>query len=145
MSGSEYLFVYGTLLPELAPAGMQKIVRQLEFINAGCVGGRLYDLGEYPGAVIDTASESVIIGKLFRLPEPMEVLARLDEYEGFDQASPDDSLFRRVSGEVTLAGARKIAGWIYVLNRCRTDAVLIPDGNYLNWLASKRGYKMTDD
>ena len=138
----EYLFVYGTLLPELAPHALQQIVGQLEFVGSGFVRGQLYDLGEYPGAVIekddDGAADSQIAGRLYRLPDSIEILARLDEYEGYDYYSPNDSLFRRISCEVVPGDARMITGWIYVFNRSIRDAVLIPDGNYLNWLASKR-------
>jgi gamma-glutamylcyclotransferase (GGCT)/AIG2-like uncharacterized protein YtfP len=76
----------------------------------------LYDLGEYPGVVLDETGEK-IPGKIFRLPEEPEVLKRLDEYEEFDASQPEGSLFVRKEWPVTRrSGSKKLICWVYAYN-----------------------------
>jgi gamma-glutamylcyclotransferase (GGCT)/AIG2-like uncharacterized protein YtfP len=115
-NNGQYLFVYGTLQPGRAPAEIAPIVRRLTAVGDGFVRGRLYDLGEYPGVVLDETGEK-IPGKILRLPDAPEVLKRLDEYEEFDVAQPEGSLFVRKEWPVTRGnGNRKLVCWIYVYN-----------------------------
>ena len=114
--GGQYLFVYGTLLPGRAPAGIAATVDRLKPAGDGFVRARLYDLGEYPGIVLDETGEK-IPGKIFRLPAEPEVLKRLDEYEEFDAAQPEASLFVRKKWPVTKKnGNKKLICWVYVYN-----------------------------
>jgi gamma-glutamylcyclotransferase (GGCT)/AIG2-like uncharacterized protein YtfP len=53
-----------------------------QFIGPACVRGRLYDFGRYPGARPAEQPAELILGEIFYLEEPGEVLAALDEYEG---------------------------------------------------------------
>jgi gamma-glutamylcyclotransferase (GGCT)/AIG2-like uncharacterized protein YtfP len=125
-----YLFVYGTLEPAHAPADIAAAVRRMKPVGSGSVRGRLYDLGEYPGAVVSRTSPSVIKGKVFELPEDQQVLSSIDAYEGFDPDHPHGSLFIRKRWPVTLAdGSRKMC-WIYTYNRKPGDARLIASGFY---------------
>ena len=94
MSMKRYLFSYGTLLPNRAPAEIAPVVRRLRRVGRGRVHGRLYDLGEYPGAVL-SKSGPVIAGEIFELPDDPDVLEKLDQYEGFDPAREQGSLFVR--------------------------------------------------
>ena len=75
---SEYLFLYGTLLPGQAPDEVVGVVRHLHRVGAGFVRGHLYDLGDYPGAILDKSSETLISGEVFELPTNRVVLASLD-------------------------------------------------------------------
>jgi len=112
----QYLFVYGSLLPGQAPAEIAPTVDRLKTVGDGFVRGRLYELGEYPGLVLDETGEK-IPGKIFRLPEEPEVLKRLDDYEEFDPDQPEGSLFVRQKLTVTRSGQnRKLTCWVYVYN-----------------------------
>lgn len=111
-----YLFSYGTLLPGHAPPEIAPTVRRLRRVGRGFVRGRLYDLGEYPGAVLSKTGP-VIAGEVFELPDDREVLGRLDEYEGFDPAHPDASLFVRRKWTVTFKNGKKATCWVYAYNR----------------------------
>jgi gamma-glutamylcyclotransferase (GGCT)/AIG2-like uncharacterized protein YtfP len=77
---SDYLFVYGTLLPELAPQAVLNEVRQFLWLGQGAACGRLYDLGDYPGAILDAAAETRIVGQVCQLPDNPAVLEALDAY-----------------------------------------------------------------
>ncbi|MCI0338188.1 MAG: gamma-glutamylcyclotransferase [Acidobacteria bacterium] len=131
MTVGEYLFVYGSLRPALAPPGLRQLVQQWHRIGAAFVQGRLYDLGDYPGAILDAESELQIIGEIFELPDDETVLATLDQYEGFDCDNHDASLFVRTKCHVLLGDVRKVECWIYVYNRETTSAKLIVNGDYL--------------
>jgi len=126
----QYLFVYGTLLPGRAPAEIAPIVRRLRAVGDGFVRGRLYDLGEYPGVVLDETGKE-IPGKIFRLPEEPEVLKRLDEYEEFDAAQPEGSLFVRKEWPVIRRGGnRTLVCWVYVYNQQAGAAPTIMSGDF---------------
>ncbi|HET7205770.1 MAG TPA: gamma-glutamylcyclotransferase family protein [Terriglobales bacterium] len=113
---SGYLFSYGTLQPKQAPPEIASTVRQFRAVGRGSVRGRLYDLGEYPGAVL-TKRGTHVRGYVFELPDDPDVLNRLDEYEGFDQSHPRGSLFVRRKCLVTLEDGSRLRCWIYTYNQ----------------------------
>ena len=119
---SEYLFVYGRLLPGRAPKGIAGVVAKLRRLGTATVPGVLYNLGQYPGAVLGPASGKRISGAIFRLPRDPAVLKKLDEYEEFDPANPDKSLFVRKRCRVALATGRILNCWIYEYNGTRAFA-----------------------
>lgn len=126
-----YLFVYGTLLDEYAPPEVAETVRRLEYVGDGFVRGRLYDLGEYPGAVLDGAARTKIYGRVYLLPDDADVLEKLDDYEEFhphDESSQD--IFVRRETVVFLRDGRKLRGWIYEYNRAVKSSALIESGDY---------------
>ncbi len=127
---SKYLFVYGTLLPAEAGADMVSVVQQLRRIGPAYVHGKLYDLGEYPGAILDMDADTKIAGEVFELPADPAVLTALDSYEGYDPTEPKESLFVRMKVPVRLRDGRKINSWVYTYNRNPGRAPLIADGDY---------------
>jgi gamma-glutamylcyclotransferase (GGCT)/AIG2-like uncharacterized protein YtfP len=133
---NRYLFSYGTLLPELAPAEIAPAVRRLRPVGRGRVRGWLYDLGEYPGAVLSDAGPT-IEGQVFELPDDPEVLKRLDEYEEFDPGNPERSLFVREECSVLLDHGKKVNSWVYSYNRHPGSAASLLNGD----LAKSRAHK----
>lgn len=127
---TEYLFIYGTLLPSEADDEIARIVKRLRRIGAAHVRGRLYNLGEYPGGVIDLSANTTIRGELVELPADKAILDALDRYEEFDPSRPQESLFVRKKAKISLANGRKVEGWMYVYNRNPGNAPVIRGGNY---------------
>jgi gamma-glutamylcyclotransferase (GGCT)/AIG2-like uncharacterized protein YtfP len=127
----KYLFVYGTLRPSLAPPQLQGLMRRWRAVGGGSVRGRLYDLIEYPGAVLDTQEERRIIGEVYELPNEDGLLSLLDQYEGFDSNQEDTSLFVRRRCRVTLDDGRLLECSIYVYHGDTSSAQLIANGDYL--------------
>src|SRR5262245_43318505 len=113
---SEYLFTYGTLRSGLAPfelpSELSDVVTRLRSIWTGFAQGRLYNLGEYPGAVLESAGGARITGEVFQLPDDETTLAALDAYEGFDSQDFESSLFVRVKSEITIESDAKLVCWI---------------------------------
>jgi gamma-glutamylcyclotransferase (GGCT)/AIG2-like uncharacterized protein YtfP len=129
----EYLFTYGTLSPEFAPLEIAEAVGRLKFVNDGFIRGWLYDLGDFPGAVLDEKSPNYVFGQVFQLPDDKLVLNQLDEYEEFDLNNIKGSLFVRKKATVTTANQRKIECWIYVYNQIPEQAELVASGNYTEY------------
>ena len=125
------LFAYGTLRPQQAPRGVRHLIKDLRPLGAGWTRGRLYDLGDYPGAIFDLSAETRIEGDVFALPDDAkELLARLDAYEGFSPGDPSHSLFVRVRLPVMMAGGCEATCWAYRYNRDVGHAPLVAGGDY---------------
>ena len=124
-----YMFVYGTLLPRLAPPEIESTVRRLRRVGRGTIRGRLFDLGDYPGAIL-TRSGPMIQGMIFEVPNDPEVLHRLDEFEGFDPAKPKSSLFVRKRRRAQMQDGTKIFCWVYAYNGSVKDAQPVATGDY---------------
>ena len=90
--------------------------------------GHLYDLGEYPGLVLDPAADEVH-GTIFTVPDD-RVLAALDAYEGFEPNHPKRSLFVRTRVAAMLGDGRSCDCFAYVYNRDPAGAPVIASGRY---------------
>ena len=127
---SQYIFIYGTLQPGLAPGEVARAVEKLKPVGEGSVACILYDLGVYPGAVADSAAQSRVFGTVYELPEDTEALRNLDQYEGFNPDAVADSLFVREQLNVEMADGHPLRCWIYLYNLPPVGAPVIPDGRY---------------
>ncbi|HVA64361.1 MAG TPA: gamma-glutamylcyclotransferase family protein [Terriglobales bacterium] len=126
-----HVFFYGTLLPRHAPAEIRPALDELRPLGAAVLrGARLYDLGEFPGAVADPSGPE-LRGQIFRLPpQPEGLLRRLDEYEGYDPGNDAESLFVRRARRVCLTGGRSVNAWVYFYNRSPGQAGVLANGSY---------------
>jgi len=127
---SEYLFLYGTLLPSNASGESPRIVRKLKRVGPATVRGRLYDFGDYPGAVLDRSAKTSIKGELFELPHDDSALKALDDYEEFNRTDQKNSLFVRTRTVAELHDGSRLNAWVYVYNRDPGSARLIASGDY---------------
>lgn len=127
---SSYLFAYGTLQPEYAPPSIAHAVAKLRLIGEGFANGVLYNLGGYPGAVLDSSTDQTITGLVLQLPEDANALGDLDAYEEFDPAAPNSSQFIRILHPVVLTKGGTLQCWIYVYNRDPGSARILTDGVY---------------
>lgn len=127
---SNYLFAYGTLQPGHVAEEIAPVVAKFRPVGKGNVRGLLYDLGEYPGAILTSSSSNRISGTVFQLPEDPDVLQQLDEYEGFDPRNPETSLFIRKIHPVSMSEGKTVACWIYEYNRKPAAARLVESGSY---------------
>ena len=136
---SDYLFVYGTLSPERAPADVREAVSRMKSIASGAMNGDLYDLGEYPGAVSNVNARNVVRGQVYRLPTDKGVLQKLDAYEEYDPGDIKNSLFVREERPIVLDDGRELTCWVYLYNRSPEKARPIPGGNYFARSAQHTG------
>jgi gamma-glutamylcyclotransferase (GGCT)/AIG2-like uncharacterized protein YtfP len=110
------LFTYGTLMRGYGLHGV--MAGRATLLATGTVGGRLLDLGRYPGLV---EGADRVHGEVYRLDDP-ELLPVLDREEGYN--------FERRRAVVTLAGGRRARAWIYRYRGPRERATRIVDGDY---------------
>jgi gamma-glutamylcyclotransferase (GGCT)/AIG2-like uncharacterized protein YtfP len=125
-----HLFVYGTLLPDHAPAEIANTLKRLRVVGGGRVRGRLYNFGDYPGAIVTPSASSCINGLVYEIPVNTNLLRELDAYEGYDERHPERSLFLRKRRMITLDDDRKVLSWVYEYNSDPGDAVYLPGGTY---------------
>lgn len=127
------LFVYGTLMRPFQSSMTRFLEKHSSFAGEGRVRGRLYDLGKYPGLILDTHAESVVTGHVFLLNNEQLVLQVLDEYEGINPVQPEVSEYRREWIPVaTPTGALEC--WAYLYNRETGQLPCISSGNYVDYV-----------
>ena len=64
----KYLFVYGTLRKGVELPINKQIQKDLEWIGQAEIKGKLFDIGDYPGAKqINSDEESFIKGDIFKI------------------------------------------------------------------------------
>jgi gamma-glutamylcyclotransferase (GGCT)/AIG2-like uncharacterized protein YtfP len=127
---SDFLFTYGTLRPGHASGKIASVAARLQPECEGYIHGVLYDLGRYPGALIDANSERKIFGQVSKLPDDPECLRALDAYEDYDPKSPPTSLYLREVHPVHLADGSTRLCWVYVYNQPIGSARIVESGRY---------------
>lgn len=129
------MFFYGTLMSGFEREGRARLDAMLEPQGRGWIRAALFDLGIYPAAV--PADDSKVHGEVHRMLNPDEVLAALDEIEGFSPTEPDTSLYRRVEVSVTFDDGRSATACTYFYNAPLGRAQRIESGDYLQHLKVK--------
>ena len=114
------LFVYGTLMRAAATVAMGRDMRarldaEGDWLGAATLGGRLYDLGTYPGLIRSTRSDERVHGEVYRLRDPRASLVWLDAYEGLPASQSRGSEYERVVDRATLADGARLDAWVYSL------------------------------
>ena len=137
-----FLFAYGTLQPKHAPAEVHEALKALRPVGKGAARGKVFDLGEYPGATFQNDAQGTVKGTVYQLPEsPREreqIFLKLDEYEGVCSKQPARSLFVRRQLPVSLKNGRKINCWVYEYNGDEPRWPAIFDGRYIGNRKNRR-------
>ena len=131
-SNITYLFVYGTLLDRQNEFG-DYLNAKCSFYADGKFKGRLYDIGEYPGAVPVAGGSDYVYGKIFLVNDPDNVMKRLDDYEGFGANQPQPNEFTRQLVAIETAD-KTIECWMYLYNLPVDKIFRIASGDYLQYI-----------
>lgn len=125
------LFVYGTLMSfAVGSQGAQqraRLLQEAKLLGPAKVCGRLYDLGDFPGVVLEDGTGNVVHGELVRL-DAKTALAWLDDYEEITPGGDPSDLYRRVRTVATLAGGELVSCWVYELQDSESGFKLLSDG-----------------
>ncbi|MEM9030268.1 MAG: gamma-glutamylcyclotransferase family protein [Pseudomonadota bacterium] len=128
---SDYLFVYGTLMRKsrslLGRDQRRRLMREATFIGPAQTYGTMYDLGAYPGVVVDHEMSRRVSGELLRLRSPAATLQWLDVYEGIAPGDLDPD-YRRAIRPVTYGTTRACEAWVYVYQAPVAVARRVADG-----------------
>lgn len=128
---TQYLFVYGTLRPQLAHGEAKSLIAELEIIGSATVQGKLYDFGAYPGVINE---KGIVYGDLLRITNS-EQLTSLDIYEECTGCSP---LFNRSITTAQSCEGNSIAAWIYLFCGQTKSGELIASGDYRQHMRSRK-------
>ena len=122
----DFIFVYGKLRKGGA-LPMDENFPGAVFVGNATVNGRLYDLGQFPGLVIN-GLETKVRGAVYEIDD--ETLENLDEIE----ASAEYYRHEREA----MVGAQKVICWIYLPDpkKC-TDDKLIASGDWIEHSRSR--------
>lgn len=132
---NDLLFVYGTLRSDHKSSIRRRLARDSKFLGFGRVTGELYDLGDYPGLLLQSGSPATTVGEIYELEREKApgVLEALDQYEGCSKSDPLPHEFDRRKVQIQMEDDRQLTAWAYVLNTVKTSATRIPSGDYSKW------------
>ncbi|MFN2510585.1 MAG: gamma-glutamylcyclotransferase [Pyrinomonadaceae bacterium] len=120
------VFVYGTLRRGNAGA-MSSRFPDSQFISDAKVNGSLYDLGAYPGLVLNE-SDSLVVGEVHEVDD--ETLSKLDDFEA-------SSNYLRKQVEISLDSRRRVC-WTYEPSpEFYSFRTLITSGDWVEYAKSK--------
>jgi gamma-glutamylcyclotransferase (GGCT)/AIG2-like uncharacterized protein YtfP len=125
-----YLFVYGTLLDTGNEYG-NYLLNNSTFYSNGQIKGKLFDIGEYPGAIYLPAGDDYVYGKIYLIDKPDNTLKILDEYECFGENVSQPNLFRRELIEVE-TDKSPLNCWVYLYNLPLDGLSQITSGSYFD-------------
>jgi gamma-glutamylcyclotransferase (GGCT)/AIG2-like uncharacterized protein YtfP len=129
---SNYLFVYGTLLDESNEFAIY-LKQNCNYFGKGKLKGRLYDLGEYPGAIPDENYPGYVYGNVFELKNTAQAFLKyIDDYEGFGEDQEQPNLFIREMRDVE-TDSRRMDCWVYLYNLSVEDFRVIESGDYTGY------------
>jgi gamma-glutamylcyclotransferase (GGCT)/AIG2-like uncharacterized protein YtfP len=137
MSTRDYLFVYGTLRKGYDLKLKGRVAGELEYVGRAKVGGTMYDIGQYPGAV-KGKNNNEIVGEVFLVNNPDKVFKVLDKYEGYKESAESTSEFVRKKNRVQLRSGKTINAWIYWYNEDLAGKQKIKYKDYLNYLKNNK-------
>lgn len=126
---SEKLFVYGTLRRGYS-LHSRLVKMNAKYLGSGHIGGALFDLGDYPGAVPSRSKRSRVDGELYELVSPRDQFKVLDRLEEYSPKRPRASLFVRRRATVQMRNGKRVRAWVYFLPRRPAAAQPIGSGNY---------------
>jgi gamma-glutamylcyclotransferase (GGCT)/AIG2-like uncharacterized protein YtfP len=123
------VFVYGTLRRGSGARAMSIRFPDSKFIAEAKVTGSLYDLGAYPGLLLND-SNSLVTGEVYEVDD--ELLNKLDDFEA-------SSSYWRKQIEISL-DAHKTRCWIYVPDdnpEFYSHRMLITSGDWIEYAKTK--------
>lgn len=139
LAENDLLFVYGTLLSGLSNHHHMQGARCL---GPASVQGALFDLGEYPAMVMTGARAEpleTVMGELYQIEASH--WQRLDTLEEVDPESIENSMYLRVTSEVTWLASEKLQtlrAQVYVYNWSLEGRPRIENGDFRRHIANKK-------
>jgi gamma-glutamylcyclotransferase (GGCT)/AIG2-like uncharacterized protein YtfP len=111
----EYLFAYGSLRWGATNPTARHLHGLASWMGIGRMPGRIYSLGDYPGAVLDENCGQWVEGDVFQLGDSQAVFRVLDPYEGIGDEFPQPHEYLRQRCPVYFHG-EVLSCWVYLHN-----------------------------
>ena len=122
----DLIFVYGSLMSTVPSAASSWLQQQARLVGEDQVRGYLYDLGQYPGIIIDDSSPDLVKGEVYQLYQVDTGLSYLDAYEGTEITRPE---YERIQCATT---AGRLC-WVYQFLWTGPSYSLITSGDYCTY------------
>lgn len=129
VSFTDYVFVYGTLMRNFLNPVADELAAMSQFVATATVPGKLFDIGDYPGAVFNPTDTSHISGEVLLVVD-QRLWPLLDEYEGCTENDPMPHEYQRIVVDATLDTGATIKAKAYHYQWPTEKSVFIPNGNY---------------
>ena len=129
---ADHIFFYGTLMRTFPLRARVGIDDWLEYVGDGRVPGVLFDLGTYPGLVVDASSE--VCGEVYKILNPVELFTHIDPIEDYRVMAPHEGQYIRQTMNATLDDGREKTVWCYVYNHPLPLSGQIKDGDYRHYV-----------
>jgi gamma-glutamylcyclotransferase (GGCT)/AIG2-like uncharacterized protein YtfP len=127
------LFIYVTLREDTRNSMFRLLARDASLVGRARIGGRLYDLGEYPGLVSSSDADAWVYGEVYSLEDPDEALPRLDDYEECGPGDPEPHEFAREQLDAELETGERTRTWVYVYKGATEGKAEITSGDYFGY------------
>ena len=125
-----YLFVYGTLRNDAKHDIAQHLSRGARLAGTGYIQAKLYDLGEYPGAIPSSNPHDKVYGQVFEILDE-SIFPALDDYEGCGPQDTPPYEFKRERVKITSSIPSLRYAWTYLYARPIHSNRLIQTGDYV--------------
>ncbi len=110
------IFVYGTLKSG-SKSPMHALLKDNSmFLGRATLNAKLYDAGGYPGAVLSSEPNDIVLGEAYLLHKPEILLKELDAYEEYGPGFSEPFEFKRIKAKITLETGIEVDAWVYVYN-----------------------------
>lgn len=134
---SNYLFVYGTLLSDV-PNRLEHTLRNFSrLLGPAYAYGKLYDFGDYPGAVFNQTTHFKVFGELVLVLND-KLIEEIDNYEEFGPQWPEPNEYVRIKIPVNFISPDKtnqiIQAYTYHYNHPVLEMDHIVSGDYKHFL-----------
>jgi gamma-glutamylcyclotransferase (GGCT)/AIG2-like uncharacterized protein YtfP len=126
----DLLLVYGTLMRGFDHPMARLLEQNADFLGEAHCAGRLYLVRHYPGLVDSDDPADRVFGQLFRLRQPREVLAQLDDYEGCGEGAAPPHEFIRATRPVIANDGTAHQAFVYLYNWPLDGLPRIADGRF---------------
>ncbi|GAB6140836.1 hypothetical protein JCM14076_15650 [Methylosoma difficile] len=101
-------------------------------MSYGYLQGRLYEVDNYPGAVLSDNPAERVVGEVYVLADS-SVLSRLDDYEECSQRFPEPQEYYRTLTDIVLLDSSSVTAWVYLYHWDVSGLMPIAGGDYLAW------------
>jgi gamma-glutamylcyclotransferase (GGCT)/AIG2-like uncharacterized protein YtfP len=133
MTGTNLLFIYGTLLPVFNNSWSNWLKSNSEPITEGYMPGLLYLISDYPGALYFPEISSKVMGLVLRLNNAKHVLQKIDEYEEADERYGEFAVFKREIVDIYGLDGIVRKCWVYLYNRNVDNLKQLVSGDYITY------------
>ena len=134
MNNSNFLFVYGTLLPGLSGVMSDWLSKNSRIVCRGSIPGKLYLISDYPAAIYEPFSENFVTGWIVELNDISECFNTLDGYEGIGMNDDLGDEYLRTVHPVRGEDSTLRLCWMYLYRHSTDHLSLIENGDFYEFV-----------